>query len=115
MPRYHLIDIPSLPGIECPCGTARRAFVDVDAFPGTLHVTDISSDAQVHYHKEHTETYYILECGPEAALELDGERVPVKAGAACVIPPGVRHRAVGAMKVLIVCLPEFDEADEHFD
>jgi len=111
----HLTDFSTLPGIPCPCGTARRAFGDVKEFPGTLHVTEISADARVHYHKEHTETYYILECGPGAALELDGERVSVKPGVACVIPPGVRHRAVGEMKVLIICVPEFDEADEWFD
>ena len=85
------------------------------AFPGTLHVTEIREDARTHWHKTHTETYYILECGESAALELDGERVPVRQGVAVVIPPGVRHRAVGRMRVLIICVPEFDEADEWFD
>jgi heat shock protein HspQ len=32
-----------------------------------------------------------------------------------VIPPMVRHRALGEMKVLIVVLPEFDPHDEWFD
>lgn len=114
-PRYHVADFSTIPGVPCPCGSARRAFADVAEFPGTLHVTSISEDAQRHYHKSHTETYYVLECGPDAALELDDDRVPLKPGVAVVIPPGVRHRAVGRMKVLIVCLPEFDSADEWFD
>ena len=39
-----------------------------------MHVTEISADARLHYHKRLTETYYFLECGPEAAMELDGEQ-----------------------------------------
>ena len=114
-PRYTLADFATIPGVPCPCGSARRAFADVPDFPGTLHMTDICEDARRHYHKSHTETYYILECDGDALMELDGDRLPLKPGMAIVIPPGVRHRAIGKMKVLIVCLPEFDEADEWFD
>lgn len=113
--RYSIADFATIPAVPCPCGFARRAFADVPDFPGTLHVTDISEDAKRHYHKSHTETYFILECGKDAALELDGECVPIKPGVSIVIPPGVRHRAIGKMKVLIVCLPEFDPSDEWFD
>jgi len=45
-------------------------------------------------------------------MQLDDELIPVKAGVCIVIPPGVVHRAVGNMKVLIVVLPKFDPADE---
>lgn len=78
-------------------------------------MTEISEDARTHYHKTLTETYFILECGPDAAMELNGERLPVQPGRSVVIPPGTRHRAVGKMKVLIVVLPEFDPQDEWFD
>ena len=50
-----------------------------------------------------------------ARMELDGQLIPVARHQAIVIPPGVRHRAVGTMKVLIVVNPEFDPADEWFD
>ncbi len=113
--RYHLADFSNIEGVPCPCGTARRAFADVDTFPGTLHVTEISENARKHYHKTLTETYYFLECGPDAKMELDDEIIPVKTGVSIVIPPGVRHRALGSMKVLIVVLPKFDPADEWFD
>ncbi|MFN9721465.1 MAG: hypothetical protein ACK58L_22425 [Planctomycetota bacterium] len=56
-----------------------------------------------------------LECGPDAQMELDGEFIPVQPLMAIVIPPEVRHRAVGRMRVLIIVLPEFDPQDEHFD
>ncbi|MEZ6132916.1 MAG: cupin domain-containing protein [Planctomycetaceae bacterium] len=113
--RYYIADFSEIEGVPCPCGTARRAFHGVDAFPGSLHVTSICSNARKHYHKTLTETYYFLECGPDATMELDDEILPVKPGISIVIPPGVRHRAIGTMKVLIVVLPEFDPADEWFD
>ena len=113
--RHIIADFSLIEGVPCPCGTARRAFAGVSEFPGTIHVTEISSAAKCHYHKRLTETYYFLECQPTAAMELDDETIPVKAGMCIVIPPGVRHRAIGEMRVLIVVLPEFDSNDEWFD
>ena len=113
--RFSVVDFADIPGVACPCGTARRAFADVAEFPATIHVTSISIDAQLHYHKRLTETYYVLECGADARMQLDDEIIPVKPGMCVMIPPGVRHRAIGEMKVLIVVLPKFDSADEWFD
>ncbi|MCG8650619.1 MAG: cupin domain-containing protein [Pirellulales bacterium] len=110
-----VVDLSSLPGVDCPCGVARRAFADREEFPGTVHLTQISKEATSHYHKEHTEVYVILECKPAAAIELDGVRHPVGPQTAVLIPPGVRHRACGEMTVLILCTPNFDPEDEHFD
>jgi len=114
-PRWKLADFSKILGVPCPCGTARRAFAGVPEFPGTLHITEISADARTHYHKTLTETYVFLECDQDARMELDGQLIPVARHQAIVIPPGVRHRAVGTMKVLIVVNPEFDPADEWFD
>lgn len=108
-------DLASLPAVRCPCGWTRRAFADVPAAPVSVHCVEILEDARTHYHKAQTETYYVLECDPGAAIELDGELVPVKAGTAVMIPPGVRHRAVGRMTILNVVAPPFDPADEWFD
>ncbi|SPE37039.1 conserved hypothetical protein [Candidatus Sulfopaludibacter sp. SbA3] len=115
MNRYHVADFEQIPGVPCPCGTARRAFQEVAEFPATVHVTSISVDAKLHYHKRLTETYYFLECGPGAQMQLDDEILPVKPGICIMILPGVRHRAIGQMKVLIVALPKFDPNDEWMD
>src|SRR6516165_7924617 len=112
---YRVVDFAQVPGVPCPCGTARRAFADVAAFPGTVHVTEIAADARRHYHRRLTATYFVLECAEGAALELDGELVPARPGVCVLIPPGVRHRAVGPMRVLIFVVPKFDPADEWFD
>ena len=114
-PQYRIADFSEIKGVPCPCGTARRAFAGVSEFPGTLHVTEISADAKKHYHKTLTETYFFLECGPEAQMELDDDVIPVREGMSVCIPPGVRHRALGVMKVLIVVFPEFNPDDEWFD
>jgi mannose-6-phosphate isomerase-like protein (cupin superfamily) len=113
--RFCVVDFADIQGVACPCGTARRAFADVEEFPATIHVTSISIDAQLHYHKRLTETYYFLECGTDARMQLDDEIIPVKPGMCVMIPPGVRHRAIGEMRVLIVVLPKFDPADEWLD
>jgi len=112
---YYLVDFAEITAVPCPCGSARRAFANVENFPATVHLTTISKDAQLHYHKRLTETYYFLECGPSAQIQLNEDILPVKPGMCVVIPPGVRHRAIGEMKVLIVAMPKFDPADEWFD
>ena len=89
---YELIDFTQIPGVECPCGTARRAFMDEEDFPGTLHVTEISLDAQIHYHKKLTEIYYFLECGEGAQMQLDDEKIDVRPGSCILIRPGTPRR-----------------------
>lgn len=113
--RWRIADFSEIAAVPCPCGQAKRAFHGVPEFPGTIHITEIHEDAKKHYHNRLTETYVFLECGDDAHMELDHETIPVRPLMAIVIPPGVRHRAIGRMKVLIIVLPEFDPADEHFD
>lgn len=112
---YEVADFAKIAGVPCPCGIARRAFGDVADFPGTIHVTEISTEARLHYHKRLTETYYFLECDAGAQMQLDDERIAVHPGMSVMIRPGTRHRAIGKMKVLIVVLPKFDPDDEWFD
>ena len=110
-----VVQLDELDPVACPCGEARRAFADRDEFPGTVHLTHIKKDAEVHYHREHTEIYVVLECEANATIELDGHSQAIRPHSTVLIPPGVRHRACGEMTVLILCTPNFDPADEHFD
>jgi mannose-6-phosphate isomerase-like protein (cupin superfamily) len=102
-----------LPPIACPCGETRRAFADDPNGAASLHIVDISADAQTHYHKRLTEIYYVL--GGEGEMELDGQRHPVQPGDAILIKPGCRHRAIGRLNVINVAIPAFDSSDEWFD
>ena len=112
---WQIVDFAEIPGVPCPCGSARRAFAEVEEFPATVHVTEISEDAKLHYHKTLTETYFFLDCEPDAKMQLDDEIIDVKPRMCIRIPPGVRHRAIGKMTVLILVLPKFDPADEWLD
>lgn len=112
---YEVVDFSRIEGAPCPCGIARRGFADIEDFPGTVHVTEISADAKLHYHKRLTETYYFLECQPGAQMQLNTDVLDVRPGMCVMIRPGVRHRAIGKMKVLILVLPKFDPSDEWLD
>ena len=113
---FDIAQVPEIPGAPCPCGTSRRAFVRKDNQTCSVHLVEIKKDAQTHYHKGFTETYYFLE--GEGQIELNGKLYPAKPGTAVMIRPGTRHRAVmgkSPMKILNIVVPPFDEADEWFD
>ena len=107
-----VVDLNQIPAVDCPCGTSQRALLDAPEFPGTIHRTEVGTDAKPHFHRHHTETYYVLQCDQHAAIELDGQRIAVRPGMCIVIPPNVVHRAVAAMTILNIVLPKFDPADE---
>jgi mannose-6-phosphate isomerase-like protein (cupin superfamily) len=110
---FLIAQLDEIPTINCPCGLTRRAFTeDTDRY-ASLHLLDVQKDAQLHYHKEITEIYFILE--GDGYIELDGERVPVKPLTGILIKPGCRHRAVGNLRVTIIAIPAFDPKDEWFD
>ena len=110
-----IVDFSEIAPESCPCGWARRGYLDSELFPGSLHVTEIAGRAMRHYHQQLTEIYYVLEAEPGALLEVDGRRIPAKPGISVLIPPHVRHSAAGTMKLLIVVWPKFDADDEWFD
>jgi len=113
---FDLAQLPEIKGVPCPCGSSRRAFVRKDNQTCSVHLVEIKKDAQTHYHKGFTETYYFLE--GEGHMELNGKLYPVKPGSAVMIRPGTRHRAVmgkSPMKILNIVVPPFDEQDEWFD
>ena len=75
------------------------------------HAVDIDG-ARPHYHKITTELYYVL--SGEGSVVLDGEEHPVRPGTMIHIPPGVVHGATGRMRVLVVGIPDIDDADVHY-
>lgn len=98
----------------CPCGQARRAFMNDENEVASMHLVEIKADSEVHYHRKMTEIYYVLE--GTGHIELDGQSHPLTPGTAVLIKPGCRHRAVGVgLKILNVPVPKFDPADEFHD
>jgi len=113
MTNYMIAHFDQIDAVTCPCGYAQRAFVSPDNKAASLHIVEIIEDSKVHYHKEHTEIYLILE--GDGFMELDGKLVPVKPFTSVLIKPGCRHRASGRMRIVNVCIPPFDAKDEWFD
>ena len=113
MPNYMIAKFNEIDPIKCPCGFARRAFLNEDNPTATMHIVDIEQDAKTHYHKKLTEIYLILEGAGH--LQLDNEKIPVTPFTAILIKPHCRHRAIGKMRILNVSIPPFDPKDECFD
>jgi mannose-6-phosphate isomerase-like protein (cupin superfamily) len=113
MANYMIERFDDIDAVNCPCGFAKRAFAVPDNSTATMHIVDIEADSRVHYHKKLTEIYLILEGSGQ--MELDGEKITVEPFTAVFIKPGCRHRAIGKMKIVNVCIPPFDVKDEWFD
>lgn len=115
MPNGYVVrHISAAPTVPCPCGESTRIITGADGAPCSLHVTAIR-DSVLHYHRETTEVYYILE--GSGKMELNGDWVPLEPGTAIWIEPGTRHRLVSELgvKAIVFSLPAFRDADEHFD
>ena len=109
--RYIKASLEAIAPSACPCGYARRAFMDAEGRPATVHLLDVKQDSRPHYHRKMTECYTILE--GQGFLELDGEMVPVRPLDTVMIRPGCVHRPVGQMRILNVAVPGFDPEDEY--
>jgi mannose-6-phosphate isomerase-like protein (cupin superfamily) len=109
----HRADAPTVP---CPCGLSTRILTAADGGPCSAHVTRIR-DSVRHYHAATTEVYYIL--GGTGKVELNGEWFDVRPETVIRIDPGTRHRLVGdggqEVTTMVIAIPAFDPADEHFD
>lgn len=113
MPAFVVAQLDELPGVPCPCGTARRAFGDQPHAPASVHLVEIKADSERHYHQRTTEIYVVLE--GTGVLEIDNARVPLRPLTTVMIPAGCRHRAVGNLRLVNVVIPPFDPADEFPD
>ena len=94
MTNYTVAQLDEIDTQRCPCGFTRRAFVSPDNDVATMHLLNVETDAQVHYHRELTEIYLVIE--GEGHLELDGEMVRVRPMTAVMIKPGgiaIHHAA----------------------
>jgi mannose-6-phosphate isomerase-like protein (cupin superfamily) len=95
--------------VHSACGKSVRLFTHRDTDTANLHVTTIH-DAQLHYHERCTEFYYILK--GTGTMQVGDETVPVRPGAALLIPPGTPHRGEGGFTTIVFGVPAWDEEDE---
>ena len=114
---YKIVEFSELPVLGCPCGDhsarlRRRRRITGHDSPYARISEDAAplsqeADGDVLFPRMRSQCDYAA---------LDDEIVPVpRAGMCIMIPPGVRHRAIGKMTVLNVVVPKFDPADEWID
>lgn len=84
------------------CGQIRPLIEERDGAEAEVHHVKIDH-AMLHYHAKTDEIYYII--AGEGKMVLDDDEVDVHAGMVVYVPRGTRHKAVGDLTVLTVCIP----------
>lgn len=92
------------------CGDIRCLIEEKDLAAAEVHHVEIQ-DAKLHYHKKTDEIYYIID--GQGTLVLDDEKVEVHKGVVVYVPRGVRHKAMGKLTVLTICIPRGVLDDVH--
>ena len=96
--------------VPCPCGQSIRAITGEDNDLASIHTVTISRDSKLHYHKELTEFYYVLE--GEGELQLNDDVVKLEPHTLVMISPMTRHVARGNLRILNIVIPPFKAEDE---
>lgn len=109
--KYLIRKLSEVPTERSSCGYRQSLLTYRDKELIGFHIVKIS-DAKKHYHKQTTEYYFVLE--GKGKIELDDEVIDVGEGDLVVIKPGVKHRAFGDIKALIISVPPFTEEDMYF-
>jgi mannose-6-phosphate isomerase-like protein (cupin superfamily) len=84
------------------CGQIRCLIEQADGACAEVHHVQIH-DAKLHYHAHTDEIYHVI--SGRGTMVLDGEEVELHPGVVVYVPRGVRHKAVGDLTVLVVCVP----------
>ncbi len=92
------------------CGLIRPIIEAGDQAAGEVHHLEITN-AKLHYHERTDEFYYVL--GGQGHMQLDDEQIELHEGVVVYVPRGVKHRAWGDLKVLVVCIPRGVLDDVH--
>ena len=92
------------------CGQIRPLIEEADGAAAEVHHVEIDH-AKLHYHEKTDEIYYVID--GEGTMILDDEEIEVHQGVVVYVPRGVRHKAVGKLTVLTVCIPRGVLHDVH--
>ena len=92
------------------CGQIRPLIEEADGAAAEVHHVEIQ-DAKLHYHERTDEFYYVID--GSGTMVLDDEEIELHQGVVVYVPRGVRHKAVGRLTVLTVCIPRGVLHDIH--
>ena len=92
------------------CGQIRCLVEEKDGAAAEVHHVEIQ-DAKLHYHERTDEVYYVID--GQGTMVLDDETIELHRGIVVYVPRGVKHKAVGKLTVLTVCIPAGVLDDVH--
>ena len=92
------------------CGQIRPLIEEKDGAAAEVHHLEIT-DAKLHYHERTDEFYYIL--AGRGRMILDDSEIELHEGVVVYVPRGIKHRAWGDLKALVVCIPRGVLHDVH--
>ena len=92
------------------CGQIRPLIDESDGAAAEVHHVEIQG-AKLHYHEQTDEIYYVIE--GEGTMVLDDEEIELRKGVVVYVPRGVKHKAIGRLTVLTVCIPRGVLHDVH--
>jgi mannose-6-phosphate isomerase-like protein (cupin superfamily) len=92
------------------CGQIRCLIEERDAAAAEIHHVQIH-DAKLHYHARTDEFYYIID--GQGSMILGDDKIEVHKGVVVYVPRGMKHKAVGDLTVLTICIPRGVLSDVH--
>jgi mannose-6-phosphate isomerase-like protein (cupin superfamily) len=92
------------------CGQIRPLIEEKDGAAAEVHHVAIDN-AKLHFHARTDEVYYII--AGQGTMVLDDDEIEVHEGVVVYVPRGTRHKAVGELTILTVCIPPGVLKDIH--
>src|SRR5262249_32921730 len=84
------------------CGQIRCLIEEKDEAAAEVQIVEIDH-AKLHYHERTDEFYYIIK--GQGVMLLDEEQIELHEGVVVYVPRGTKHKAIGKLTVLTVCIP----------
>ena len=84
------------------CGQIRPLIEEADGAAAEVHHVEIQ-DAKLHYHAQTDEFYHVID--GTGTMILDDEEIELHPGVVVYVPRGVKHKALGRLTILTVCIP----------
>jgi len=92
------------------CGLVRSLIEERDE--AAAEVLEVEIDhAKLHYHAKTDEIYYVID--GTGTMILDDQEIELHKGVVVYVPRGVKHKAIGKLTVLTVCIPRGVLHDVH--
>lgn len=110
VPRYIHRDPADVEPWAETCGQIRPLIEAKDEAAAEVHHVVIDH-AKLHFHAKTDEFYYIID--GSGTMVLDDDTIEVHKGMVVYVPRGMKHKAIGKLTVLTVCIPRGVLDDIH--